>query len=119
MSVKFNLDIWNLSEVIKIDKDNKKIKIENKKNGEIYEEGYDVLVLLLGVNLLKLLILGIEECDNLFIFRNIFDIDKIKLYVDNKKIKNVVIVGGGFIGFEMVENFYERGINIMLVEVSN
>ncbi|OOM13786.1 CoA-disulfide reductase [Clostridium saccharobutylicum] len=119
MSAKFNLDIRNLSEVIKIDKDNKKIKIENKKNGEIYEEGYDVLVLSPGANPLKPPIPGIEECDNLFTLRNIPDTDKIKSYVDNKKIKNAVIVGGGFIGLEMAENLHERGINITLVEASN
>lgn len=119
MSAKFNLDIRNLSEVIKIDKDNKKIKIENKKNGEIYEEGYDVLVLSPGANPLKPPIPGIEECDNLFTLRNIPDTDKIKSYVDNKKIKNAVIVGGGFIGLEMAENLHERGINITLVEASD
>ncbi|AQS09418.1 coenzyme A disulfide reductase [Clostridium saccharobutylicum] len=119
MSAKFNLDIRNLSEVIRIDKDNKKIKIENKKNGEIYEEGYDVLVLSPGANPLKPPIPGIEECDNLFTLRNIPDTDKIKSYVDNKKIKNAVIVGGGFIGLEMAENLHERGINITLVEASN
>ncbi|AGX42501.1 CoA-disulfide reductase [Clostridium saccharobutylicum] len=119
MSAKFNLDIRNLSEVIRIDKDNKKIKIGNKKNGEIYEEGYDVLVLSPGANPLKPPIPGIEECDNLFTLRNIPDTDKIKSYVDNKKIKNAVIVGGGFIGLEMAENLHERGINITLVEASN
>lgn len=119
MSAKFNLDIRNLSEVINIDKDNKKIKIENKKNGEIYEESYDVLVLSPGANPLKPPIPGIEECDNLFTLRNIPDTDKIKSYVDNKKPKNAVIVGGGFIGLEMAENLHERGINITLVEASD
>lgn len=45
MSKKFNMDIRNFSEVIKIDRDNKKVVVKNHLTEEIYEEDYDVLVL--------------------------------------------------------------------------
>lgn len=119
MGLKFNLDIRNLSEVIKIDKENKRITVKSYKTGEIYEESYNVLVLSPGAKPLKPQILGINECDNLFTLRNIPDTDKIKDYVDNEKPKNAVVIGGGFIGLEMAENLHERGLNITLVEASN
>ncbi|SFD12223.1 CoA-disulfide reductase [Clostridium uliginosum] len=119
MEEKFNLDIRNLSEVIKIDKENKKITIKNHKTDETYEETYDVLVLSPGADPLKLPISGINDCDNLFTIRNIPDTDNIKAYVDNKKPKSAVIIGGGFIGLEMAENLHARGIDITIIEASD
>ncbi|MEG2786749.1 MAG: CoA-disulfide reductase [Romboutsia sp.] len=118
MSNRFNMDIRNLSEVIKIDKDNKKVVVKNHKNNEIYEESYDVLVLSPGVSPIKPPISGIKDCDNLFTLRNIPDTDKIKDYTDKESTKKAVVIGGGFIGIEMAENLVERGIEVILVEAS-
>ncbi len=119
MSSKFNLDIRNLSEVINIDKENKKVNVKNHKTGETYEESYDVLVLSPGANPIKPPIKGINECDNLFTLRNIPDTDKIKSYVDNNKPKHAVVIGGGFIGLEMAENLHDLGIKLTLVEAGD
>lgn len=116
---KFNLDIRNLSEVVKIDKENNKITVKNLKNNEIYEESYDTLVLSPGASPIKPNIRGIEECENLYTLRNIPDTDKIKAYVDNKKPRKAIVIGGGFIGLEMAENLRERGLDITLVEAGN
>lgn len=118
MSSKFNLDIRNLSEVIKIDKENKSVSVKNHKTGETYEESYDVLVLSPGAKPIKPPISGINECKNLFTLRNIPDTDKIKTYVDNNKPKHAVVIGGGFIGLEMAENLHDKGIKLTLVEAS-
>ncbi|MDO7205357.1 FAD-dependent oxidoreductase [Paraclostridium bifermentans] len=119
MSDKFNMDIRNLSEVIKIDKENKKVTVKNHKTGEIYDESYDVLVLSPGASPIKPPINGINDCNNLFTLRNIPDTDKIKAYVDKDSTKNAVVIGGGFIGIEMAENLVERGIDVTLVEASS
>ncbi|MGG7146700.1 CoA-disulfide reductase [Clostridium butyricum] len=119
MSNKFNLDIRNLSEVVKIDKENNKITVKNLKNNEIYEESYDTLVLSPGASPIKPNIRGIEDCDDLYTLRNIPDTDKIKAYVDNKKPRKAIVIGGGFIGLEMAENLRERGLDITLVEAGN
>lgn len=119
MSSKFNLDIRNLSEVVNIDKENKKVSVKNHKTGEAYEESYDVLVLSPGANPIKPPIKGINECDNLFTLRNIPDTDKIKSYVEENKPKHAVVIGGGFIGLEMAENLHDLGIKLTLVEAGD
>ena len=119
MSTKFKIDIRNLSEVIKIDKENKVVTVTNHKTGESYEETYDVLVLSPGAQPIKPGISGINECNNLFTLRNIPDTDQIKSFVDNQKPKHAVVIGGGFIGLEMAENLHERGLKITLVEASS
>lgn len=118
MSNKFNIDIRNFSEVVKIDKKNKTVTVKNHKTNEIYEENYDNLVLSPGASPIKPPISGIDDCDNLFILRNIPDTDKIKNFINENKPKHVTVVGGGFIGLEMLENLYDLGLNLTLVEAS-
>jgi CoA-disulfide reductase len=119
MSKKFNMDIRNLSEVTSIDRDRKVVEIKNLATGETYEENYDVLVLSPGASPIKPPIPGINEADALFTLRNIPDTDKIKAYVDEQKPTKATVIGGGFIGVEMAENLWERGVEVTLVEMAD
>jgi len=115
MKERFKLDVRNLSEVIEIDKNSKKVKVKNHKNGQVYEETYDKLILSPGAMPKIPDIKGIKSCENLFTLRNIADTDKIKNYVDINKPQKALVIGGGFIGLEMVENLHERGVEVTLV----
>ncbi|MGN7298312.1 CoA-disulfide reductase [Ferdinandcohnia sp. SAFN-114] len=119
MSKKFNLDIRNVSEVTKINRDTKTVSVKNLKTGEEYEESYDVLVLSPGAKPLVPPIPGLNEAENVFTLRNIPDTDKIKSFVDHKQPKEAVVIGGGFIGLEMAENLVERGVKVTLIEMAN
>lgn len=37
----------------------------------------------------------------------------------NKTVKNVTVIGAGFIGIEVAENLRERGFNVTIVEMAN
>ncbi|KDR96586.1 CoA-disulfide reductase [Peptoclostridium litorale DSM 5388] len=117
MSKKFNLDIRNLSEVTKINRENKTVEVKNIRTGEVYEESYDKLILSPGANPIKPPIPGIADADNIFTLRNVPDTDAIKGFVDNNKPKKAVVVGGGFIGVEMAENLHDRGVHVTIVEM--
>lgn len=119
MSNRFNMDIRNLSEVTKINRLEKTVVVKNLKSGESYEENYDYLVLSPGASPIKPPIPGINEADNIFTLRNIPDTDAIKSFVDNKKPKKAVVIGGGFIGIEMAENLHDRNVEVTLVEMAN
>ncbi|MBT2685437.1 CoA-disulfide reductase [Bacillus sp. ISL-37] len=119
MSKKFNMDIRNLSEVTRIDRERKVVEIKNLKTSETYEESYDVLVLSPGASPIKPPIPGINEAEALFTLRNIPDTDKIKSYVDEQQPKKATVIGGGFIGVEMAENLWERGVEVTLVEMAD
>jgi CoA-disulfide reductase len=119
MSKKFNMDIRNLSEVTRVDREQKVVEIKNLKTGETYEESYDVLVLSPGASPIKPPIPGINEAEALFTLRNIPDTDKIKAYVDEQQPKKATVIGGGFIGVEMAENLWERGVEVTLVEMAD
>ncbi|GMB08038.1 CoA-disulfide reductase [Thermolongibacillus altinsuensis] len=119
MSKRFRIDVRNLSEVTKINRDRKTVTVKNLRTNEEYEESYDVLILSPGAKPIVPPIPGIEEAKALFTLRNVPDTDRIRSFVDNEKPKRAVVIGGGFIGVEMAENLTERGIHVTLVEMAN
>ena len=78
MSKRFNLDIRNFSEVVSIDKENKKVTVKDIKKDELYEETFDKLVISTGAKPIRPRIEGMDEAKNLFVLRNIPDTDAIK-----------------------------------------
>ena len=119
MSKKFNLDVRNLSEVTRINRNEETITVKNLLTNESYDESYDVLVLSPGAKPIVPPISGINEAKNVFTLRNIPDTDKIKNYVDYQSPKEAIVIGGGFIGLEMAENLVDRGVHVTLVEMAN
>ncbi|MDR7857694.1 FAD-dependent oxidoreductase [Tissierella sp.] len=113
---RFNVDVRIKSEVTKIIKEDKKVLVKNLQNNETYEETYDYLILSPGSTPLKPPIPGIES-PNIFSLWNIPDTDTIKSYIDEKKPKTAIVVGGGFIGLEMAENLHELGLKVSIVEM--
>ena len=116
MSERYNLDIRNFSEVIDINRKEKKITVRKTQTNELYEESYDVIVLSPGAKPIQPPIEGLKESTNLFVLRNIADTDAIYNAIKTNNPKRAVVVGGGFIGVEMAENLVERGIEVTIVE---
>jgi CoA-disulfide reductase len=119
MSKRFNIDIRNFSEVLDIDKENKKVTVKNLKTGENYIESYDKLILSPGAKPIVPPITGLSEANNVFTLRNIPDADKINSYIIDNNVKDAVIIGGGFIGIEMAENLTLKGIKVTIVDLAN
>lgn len=113
---KFNVNVKINSEVTKILKEEKKVVVKDLKKNEMYEETYDYLILSTGSTPIKPPIPGIDS-PNIFSLWNIPDTDSIKGYIDEKKPKSVVVVGGGFIGLEMAENLHDLGLKVSVVEM--
>lgn len=113
-----NINARVQSEVIMINRDKKTITILNKKTNTEYEENYDKLVLSPGAAPIKPPIEGIND-ERILTVRNLDDADKIKNIIKEKNPKSVSIIGAGFIGLEMAENFVHLGIKASIIELSN
>ena len=50
-----------------------------------------------------------QQVENVFSLRNIPDMDQIKAFIAENQIRTATVVGGGFIGLEMMENLVELG----------
>ena len=112
----YNLDVKVEHEVVKINKEEKTITIRKVGSGEEYEESYDKLILSPGARAIRpSSIIGVDR-DNVFTVKNVVDIDRLKKYIDENNIEDVAVIGGGFIGLEVMESLREAGKNVTLVE---
>ena len=115
---RYHIDIRINCEVIAIDRKRKQVSVRNHKTQETYWETYDKIILAPGAEPLKPPLEGIN-LEGIYNLRNIPDTDKIKKHVDRQKPESAVIVGGGFIGLEMVENLVQRGVRTTIVEMAD
>lgn len=118
MSKRFNLDIRNMTEVIKIDREKKEVLVK-KSTGVEYTESYDILILSPGASPIVPPIPGLKESNNVFILRNIPHTDAIYNFIKTKQPKKATVIGGGFIGVEMAENLRERGLAVTLIDMAD
>ena len=113
---RFNIDVRVEQEVTDIDAANKYVIVQNLNTKEIYRESYDKLVLSSGAFPYIPDIKGIKN-EITFTVRNVSDTDAVKAFIENRQVKNAVVVGSGFVGLEMVENLNYQGIDVTLVEI--
>ena len=108
-----NVDIRMDAEVTEINRKNKTVTVNNK---DILS--YDKLVLAAGA---KPFIPDIEGINSpkIHTIRMLADANRLKHQVKNENVKNAVVIGGGFIGLEMAENFAKMNINTTVVEMAD
>ncbi len=109
MGAKINME----HNVKNIDNKNKVVVIENLKTGETFEESYDKLVMTTGSWPIIPPIDGINS-ENILLCKNYNQANEI--IKESKNAKKIVIVGGGYIGIELVEAFAESGKQVTLVD---
>ena len=114
---RFNIDVRVENEVAAIDTVAKMVTVK-KADGTSYTESYDKLLLSPGSNPVVPPLKGIEA-DGIFTLRNVTDTDRIKSYLNTHKVRDAVVVGGGFIGLEMAENLKHAGANVSIVEMAD
>lgn len=115
---KYNVDVYTKHQVLEINPAEKFLTVKNMETEEISHEAYDRLVVATGAKAVQPNVEGIKNA-NVFFLRNVGSAERIRNFILGKKPKNAVIVGSGFIGLELVENFMARGINVTVVEMAD
>lgn len=113
---KTGISVKTNHEVIKVDAKNNTIVIKNQKTGTIFNNTYDQLMIATGA---KPIIPPINNInlENFHTLKNLEDGQKIKNLMDREEIKNIVIIGGGYIGIEMVEAAKNKRKNVRLIQL--
>lgn len=115
---RFRVDMRVRHEVNSINADKKTVAVTNLETGEVFEEGYDKLVLSPGAKPTVPDVAG-TDLERIFVVRTVEDTFRIRSFVTENEIKTAVIAGGGFIGLEMAENLTELGIKTTIVQRPN
>ena len=103
-------------EVIGIDEKSKTITIKDLKTNEQIIDTYDKLIIGTGAKPIIPKWEGVE-LNNIHTMTEYYDSIEVKEKMQSGKIKNVVVIGGGFIGIEMVEAFHKYDVNIKLIQL--
>ena len=114
---RFCVDVRVMSEVVSILRDKKKVIVKNLSNGETYEESYDKLILSPGAAAFSPDIPGIHW-PKVYRLRTVADSKAIQKAARRKNNKKAVVIGGGFIGIEVMENLVKQGLEVTLVEAA-
>jgi Uncharacterized NAD(FAD)-dependent dehydrogenases len=115
----YNIQAEVNSEVVDVDPVQKTVKIKDTKSGDLRTADYDELILSPGAKpVMPQSIKGIDR-DNVFSIRNVVDIKHIQEYLVSNNINDVAVIGGGFIGLEVVENLGQTGKNLTVVEMAD
>jgi NADPH-dependent 2,4-dienoyl-CoA reductase/sulfur reductase-like enzyme/rhodanese-related sulfurtransferase len=131
----FAIDCRTRCEVVGISAALKTVNLKNHVSGELTIERYDKLVLSPGAAPIRPPLPGID-LPGIFSVRTVPDARNIREWLDRDTVdrsgmnsytgyqtvmpaKQAVVVGGGFIGLEMVENLIQRGLEVTLIEKLN
>lgn len=115
---RFNVDVRVMSEVTAIDRAGKTVTVTHLLDGSSYQENYDVLLLSPGAAPVVPPIPGIDN-PLTHSLRNIPDMDRIIATIQMNKPEHATVVGGGFIGLEMMEALHQLGIRTTLLEMAD
>ena len=114
LKARFNIDVRPESEVLSVDADKKEITVRH--DDKVYTESYDKLILSPGAKPFVPEMEGLDSADNVFVLRNIPDLDKIMAALSDVQSGNATVIGAGFIGLEMAESLAKKGLNVTIVE---
>jgi len=131
----FAIDCRTRCEVVGISAEKKTVELKNHATGEVTNEHYDKLVLSPGAAPIRPPLPGID-LPGIFSVRTVPDARSIREWLDRDiadrsgmnsytgyqtvvKPQRAVVIGGGFIGLEMVENLIHRGLEVTLIEKLN
>ena len=105
-----NINFFLNSYVAKIEKENKKIFLNNNE-----EDSYDKLVIATGTKPREIDV-DKDIAKNIFYLRSIDDVLEIKGKVQSSK--KVAIIGGGYIGLEVAAILKKLGLSVTIIEMA-
>lgn len=112
---RFNVTVHTETEVAAIDRRARTVTVRDLRTDAVRQERYDVLVLSPGAAPIRPPLPGVD-LPGVFAVRSIPDSRRIRTWIAEREARTAVVIGGGFIGLEMVENLIHRQLSVTLLE---
>lgn len=112
------ITVFTKHEVISVNDLNYEIEVRNLETNEVFIEKYDKLIIGTGASAIM------PSWENINL-KNIFKLSEyedslsIKEELEAGFVKQVTVIGAGFIGLEMVEAFLTRGLEVTLIQLDD
>lgn len=104
--------------VEQIDFEKKIVYAKSKKDGKTYQESYDKLLLATGSLPVRPSIPG-SELENVQMVKLYQNAKDVIVKLNNPELKNIVVVGGGYIGVELAEAFRRCDKEVTLIDCAD
>ena len=115
LKARFNIEVRLHSEVIDIDAKAQTIEVKDIQTNHVYHETFDDLILSVGASPIRPRLPGMD-LPGQFTLRGIEDVQAIESWIQDQKVTRVAIIGGGFIGLELAEQFHRRKLDVTVVD---
>ncbi|MFT8836645.1 FAD-dependent oxidoreductase [Liquorilactobacillus satsumensis] len=113
---KQGVHILNNHEVTKINADDKTVTVKDTRTAKTEEVAYDKLILSSGVVPKELPVPG-KDLENVYLMRGYDWATNIKQKLEDPAVKNITVIGAGYIGIEAAEASRKAGKNVTLLDV--
>lgn len=113
--IESGIDLRIHQEVIAVDSSKKQIEVKDLKSGKTITDDYDALVIASGARVNTNGILDVRA-DNYFGVRTVQQATSIKKLLQSDAVKEVAVIGGGFIGLEMLEAIHHYNKKAILIQ---
>jgi len=111
-----DITVKTYHEVLRVDSGAKKVTVKDSSGDREFEDEYDYLILSPGGAPKTLpALLNVPQA---FVLHNLGDLDDIKAHIDGHGVDKVVLIGAGYIGLELIENFVRRGMDVTFIHRS-
>jgi len=135
---RFNISVRTLHEVTRINPGSKTVDVRDMKTGRVFTDSYDKLIIATGSEPV-VYTAGLEGMKNVFMLKTIDESESLKEYMaflhsrnfskqdlhgemdgsvelEPCQPLNAVILGGGYIGLELIEAFLSKGFKVTVIE---
>jgi NADPH-dependent 2,4-dienoyl-CoA reductase/sulfur reductase-like enzyme/rhodanese-related sulfurtransferase len=113
---RFHVEVRARHEVRNIDRVQRTVEAVNVQTGAATTHRYDYLVLSPGAVPIRPAVPG-TDLPGVFTLRTLEDADRIGLFIEQRKVQRAIVIGGGYVGLEMVENLVRRELEVTLLEM--
>jgi len=112
---KYNIDARTGHEVLELDLNNQRVRVQNLASEDEAWEPYDQLLIATGAEATFPRLPG-SDADGIFGLSTLASGIRIQQFMDQQLPRRAVVVGGGYIGLEMAEALVRQGLQVSLVE---
>jgi NADPH-dependent 2,4-dienoyl-CoA reductase/sulfur reductase-like enzyme len=114
---RLRVDVRTRHEVTAIDLDDRAVEVRALDQDRTLRMGFDQLLIATGGNPVRPDLPGIDN-PHVHGVQTLGDAERLLAEVTGGDVREVVVVGGGYIGLEMAEAFVRRGAHVTLLEAS-
>ncbi|GAA5186663.1 CoA-disulfide reductase [Ferrimonas gelatinilytica] len=111
------IDLRTAHQVLKVDPARKAITVRDLSEGREFVQPYDKLMVATGASVVRPPIEGLD-LERVHFVKTLEDGLTLRRLAERKECQDVVVIGAGYIGLEMVEALHEQGKRVRLIELA-